>query len=332
MEKRRIFWLVSIGVLAATLTNCSRTPQQGSAPQGQAPTSRKYRIAVVPKGIAHQFWLTVKAGAEKAGQEEGVEILWKGPSEETDTAGQIAILENFITSKVDAIVMAACDSKALIPIIRRSMREGIPVITIDSGVDSDDPLSFIATDNLLGAQKACQVLARLVGEKGKVGIIPFVPGAATSTLRVQGFLKEMKKHPGLKLAFNIPCYGDAHKAMSITEDALTQHPDLAGIFAANEPGALGAARALEQHNKAGEVKLVAFDAAEAEIEALKKGTIQALIVQNPFQMGYLGVKKAIDAIEKRPVPKRIDTGVTVVTKENLNQPEIQKLLYPLGRR
>jgi len=293
----------------------------------QAP-KRSYKIAVVPKSVAFDFWLAVRAGAEKAGKEEGVQIIWKGPSDERDIAGQRAILENFITQRVDAIVFAACDAKAMVPIAQKALKAGIKVITIDSGLDPDVSLCFVATDNIKGGMIAAETLAKLIGYEGKVGLIPFVPGAATSIQRERGFKEGLKKFPKVKLVATLYSESDVTKGMQVTENMLTAHPDLKGIFAANEPGAIGAARVLQARKLVGKVKLVAFDAAPTEIKALQDGVIQALIVQNPFRMGYEGVKMAVKALRGEKIPKRIDTGVTVVTMENFKRPEIQRLLFP----
>ena len=292
------------------------------------PKSEKPQILVSPKGLVHNFWLSVKAGAEQAGKEFDVEIIWKGPSMETDIAGQISIIEDYINKKVDAIVLAACDATGLVPTLEKARAAGIPVITIDSGVESDIPLSFIATDNVAAAKKAADVLAELLDGQGEVACIPFVPGAATSVMREEGFKEGLKNHPGLKLVAVQYSQSDVATAMAVTENILTAHPNLAGIFAANEAGAIGAVQALLGRGLAGKIKLVAFDAAPNEIKALEQGHIQALIVQNPFKMGYEGVKAAVDVLNGRTVPKRIDTGVAVVTQENLKDPEIQKLLNP----
>jgi ribose transport system substrate-binding protein len=205
----------------------------------------------------------------------------------------------------------------------------IPVVTIDSGVKSDLPVSLVATDNVAGAKAAAETLAKLIGESGKVGLIPFVPGAATSEMREEGFKEGLKAYPNIELVATLYSMSDVAKGMDVTQDMLTAHPDLKGIFAANESGAIGAAQAIKAAGKTGEVKLVAFDASDEEIASLKGGAIQALVVQNPFKMGYMGVQAVVDAIHGKPVDKRIDTGVTVVTMENLNNPDIQKLLYPL---
>jgi ribose transport system substrate-binding protein len=321
---RRVWPAVLAIALVVGIAGCGKQQQS-------AGSEKKLRIAVVPKGTVQSFWLAVKAGAEDAGKEKGAQIIWKGPAKETDVAGQKRIIENFINAKVDSIVMAACSETALVPTVEQADRAGIPVITIDSGVKSDVPKSFVATDNIAGAREAAKVLARLIGENGEVGLIPFVKGAATSNMREQGFKDEIKKYKNIKLVSVLYSNSDIMQGVRATEDMLTANPNLAGIFAANEGGAVGAARALELRQLGGKVKLVAFDAAQAEIDALKKGTIQALIVQNPYRMGYDGVKTALAVLEGHKVPKRIDTGVTVVTTDNLNDTHIQKLLYPMRK-
>ncbi|MBN1350991.1 ABC transporter substrate-binding protein [candidate division KSB1 bacterium] len=284
------------------------------------------KILVSPKGLVHSFWTTVRAGADSAGREVGAEIIWKGPALETDISGQISILEDYINKDIDAIVLAACDAQALIRTVQKAVDKEIPVITIDSGVDSDLPLSFIATDNVAAAAKAAQTLAELMGETGKVACIPFVPGAATSNMREQGFVEKIKQYPDIELTSIQYSQSEVAIGMAVTEDILTAHPDITGIFAANEGGTIGVVQALKSKNLAGKIRLVGFDAAENEVQALEAGIIDALIVQDPFKMGYLGVKSAMKALKGEPVEKRIDTGVYIVTRENLNSPEIKRLL------
>lgn len=308
------FMMILIGIIA-----CSKS--ENSQP----------KILVSPKGLVHNFWVTVKAGADSAGKEFDAEVIWKGPAQETDIAGQIAIVEDYINKKVDAIVLAACDTKALNGLIDRAMDNGIPVITIDSGVDYDRPLSFIATDNVKAAELAADELARLIGSKGEVALLPHVPGAATSIMREDGFKKGIAKYPDVKLVAVQYSQSDVATAMGVIENMLSAHPNLAGIFATTEAGTLGAVQALTARGKIGQVKIVGFDAAADEITALRNGGVQALIVQDPFKMGYLGVKAAMDAIAKRPVEKRIDTGVYVITAGNMETPEMQRVLYPLKK-
>ena len=288
--------------------------------------ARRLSILVCPKGYEHSFWKTVEAGADSAGKDLSVDVIWRGPSRETDVAGQISILEDYIQKKVDAIVLAATDEKALIRTAQMASDEKIPLITIDSGLDSDIPLSFIATDNVEGARRAARKLSELIGGKGDVALIPFVPGAATSLMREEGFKQEIAKYPGIRLVATQYSQSDVATAMSVTEDILTAHRDLAGIFAANEASAIGVVQALKAKGLAGRVKVVGFDASPDEIEALRSDALQALIVQDPFKMGYLGVKCAVDVLAGRTIQKRIDTGVYVVTKDDLEEPEIQKLL------
>lgn len=326
-------------VMLAVVIRCGpqAAPTQAPSQKTLAPAAatpapvRKERleIGVVPKGISHQFWLTVKAGADAAGKEFNANITWQGPDKETEIDKQVNILEDMISSRKDAIVMAACDENGLTNVIKKAVAAKIPVITIDSGVKSDLPVTFIATDNIAGAKAAAKELARLIGNEGEVGLMPFVPGAATSEMREQGFKEGLKDFPNVKLVATLYCQSDVAKGMNATQDMMTANPNLKGIFAANEPGAIGAAQAIKAAGKAGVIKLVAFDGSDEEIALLKDGTVQALIVQNPYRMGYEGVKVAVDYLQGKPVEKRIDTGVTVVTMQNFNQPEVQKILYPL---
>ncbi|MDZ7263279.1 MAG: ABC transporter substrate-binding protein, partial [candidate division KSB1 bacterium] len=291
MMLKRTMWWITILII---LIGCSPKPQ-----------SIRPRILVSPKGLVHSFWVSVKAGADSAGRELGAEIIWKGPAQEINIAEQIAIIEDYVNKGIDAIVIAACDAKGLLPVLERAHSRKIPIITIDSGVDSDLPLSFIATDNIAAARKAAQTLAQLIGAKGKVACIPFVPGAATSIMREQGFVDEIKKYPQIELLPIRYSQSDVAVGMAVTEDILTGHPDIKGIFAANEAGTIGVIQALKTKNKIGAVKVVGFDAAANEVAALKAGEVSALIVQDPFKMGYEGVKAAMKALAGETVAKRI---------------------------
>ncbi len=313
----------------ALLAGCGGQSSAPAAGGGGGGDDGKLTIAVIPKALTHQFWLTVRAGAEAAAKEHGAKVIWQGASKETDVDEQMEIVQDMINSRVDAIVLAACDADALVRKVQQVKQAGIPLISIDSGVNSDVPLSHVATDNMAGAAAAAKELARLIGEKGEVGLIPFVPGSDTSEKREAGFKEGIAAFPEVKLVSTQYSQSDVNKAMDVTQDMLRAYPNLAGIFAASEPTAVGTAQAVRAAGKAGELKLVAFDGSPEEIKALKDGIVQALVVQNPFRMGYDGLKAAVAAIEGKPVEKRIDTGVTVVTMDNFNEPEIQKLLFPL---
>ncbi len=278
----------------------------------------------------------MKAGAEKAGGQYNADIIFQGPTEETDISGQISILDAQIVNHVDAIVLAACNATApgLAAEVKKAQDAGIPVITIDSGIQPDTSVKFIATDNTKGGAAAADAMNTLLGPQGgNVGLLPFIQGAGSSDDRENGFKTELAKYPQLHLVATEYSQSDPSKGQEKVDAMLIAHPDMKGIFAANQGGAVGAAQAIKQKGLAGKVKLVAYDAGDEEIAALKDGIIQALIVQRPFDMGYKGVQTAVEAIKDHKVksdkPQMEDTGVTVVTMQNFNQPDIQKLLYPL---
>ncbi|MCS6777629.1 MAG: ABC transporter substrate-binding protein [Chloroherpetonaceae bacterium] len=333
MGRKRWLGLIA-GLLLVAGTGCSRQDEQEAGGAEKQASGRRLQIAVIPKGTAQSFWQTVKAGAEQAGREENADITFIGPTEETATVEQKNIVDAQITRRVDAIVLAACDARALVPTVRKAQQAGIPVVTIDSGIDPDISYRFVATDNRKGGAAAAEALNKLLPDGGKVGLVPFVKGASSSDDREAGFKEALRQYPKLQLVSTLYSNSDVNKAQEVVNAMLAAHPDLAGIFAANQAGGVGAAQALKLKGLQGKVKLVAYDAGEEEIAALKAGIIQALIVQRPFEMGYQGVKSAIEAIRSGKVgsdtPVRVDTGVTTVTMENFNDPEIQKLLYPSG--
>lgn len=286
-------------------------------------------IAVVPKGQAHIFWQSVHAGAEAAGKEFGVQILWNGPATETEYARQIEIVENFINRRVDGIVLAPTERVALVSVVQRATKQGIPVSIFDSGLDSQDYVSFVATDNYAGGQIAGRRLGQLLGGKGKVAIIAVVPGSASTTERERGFEETVQKEfPAIQVVAKQYGMSDRARSMTVSEDILTAHPELDGIFASNESSAVGAAQALKSRNLAGKVKLVGFDSSPSLIDDLKNGTIDSLVVQNPYRMGYEAVKTIVERLEQKNPPKRIDSGATLVNRDNMNMPDVQKLLNP----
>ena len=327
---RPIKFMIVLSV-ALSVCGCPKQTNQAGAGGGSGGggTSKKLRIAVIPKGTTHSFWQTVKAGADAAGAEENVEIIWQGPDKETAFTEQINLVQNQVSGGVDGIVLAATDSEALVKPVKDAMEKGVPVVTIDSGLKDNPSLCYIATDNVEGGRQAADALAKLIGEKGKVGLMPFLKGAGSSDEREKGFLEGIMNYPNITVAITLYNDSDVNKAVEQTLNMLTAHPDLVGIFAANEPGGVGAANALKQKKLEQKVKLVAYDTSPDELKAFEQGIIQALIVQNPYQMGYQGVKTVLKAIRKQPVNEKfIDSGVTVVTKENYNSPDVQKLINP----
>jgi ribose transport system substrate-binding protein len=289
--------------------------------------SGKPRIAVIPKGVSHNFWLSIKAGADAAGQELGAEILWKGPATETDYTGQVNIVEDFINKQVDGIVLAPSSGDALVTPAKKAKAANIPVVVIDSGINWDEYVAYISTDNRKGGEIAAERMGELLGGKGNVAILGVKKGSVSTDEREEGFQSVMKsKFPNIKIVDFL--YGEADRAKSAdkAEDIITRHADLNGIFASNESSAVGALRAINVKAVQGKVKLVGFDSSPDLIAAVKGGIIDSLVVQDPYKMGYEGVKAVLNQTAGKPVERRLDTGVQLVTKANLDTAQIQNLI------
>jgi ribose transport system substrate-binding protein len=289
--------------------------------------SGKRVIAVIPKGVSHFFWQSVHAGAEAAGRDFNVEIVWNGPAAETDYAGQINIVEDSINRRVDGIVLAPSHGDALVPIVERAARERIPLVVFDSGINTDQYVAYIATDNRQGGVVGAERLAEKLGGKGKVAILGVKAGSVSTDQREQGFQDTIKqKYPGIEIVAFL--YGEADRAKSLDRatDILTAHPDLNGIFASNESSTVGAVQAIKQKGLAGKVVLVGFDSSPNLIDDLKAAAIDSLVLQNPFKMGYESVKAVVEKLDNQQPVRQMDTGVKLLTRENLETPEMQQLL------
>jgi len=314
----------------------------GGEESGQPDADQTLTIAVCPKGTMHVFWKSVHAGARQAERElnEGVppggtpnvEIIWQGPVKEDDRESQINLVETFIQKRVDGIVLAPLDSKALVPPVRRAKQAGIPVVIIDSALDDEAAyVSFVATDNYKGGVLGAQRLAELLPDGGKAILLRYQVGSASTTNRERGFLDEIKKHEQVEVISSDQYAGaTVESAMNAAQALLTKYGEgrVDGIFCPNESSAYGMLRALVESGRAGKIHYVGFDASDRLVEALEKGHIKGLVVQNPFRMGHDGVVTMVKHLRGEQVPKRIDTGVTLVTPENLGQPDIQKLVHP----
>jgi ribose transport system substrate-binding protein len=291
--------------------------------------NRTKRIAVVPKANSHEFWVFVHAGAAAAGQKFGVEVLWNGPAQETEYDRQMQIVDSMIAQHVDGLAVAATERKALNRSLDRAAELGIPVTVFDSGVDSTNYLSFIATNNYQGGQMAARELARLVGGKGKAAMIMNAPGSLSTMDRERGFEDVIKSEfPKIEIVARQFSMSDRSKGMAAAENILTAHADLDGIFASSEPSSTGAALALKSRGLSSKVKCVGFDASDDLIDYLKGGTIQALVVQDPFRMGFEAVKTLVDKLNGITPSKQIDLPARVVTKDDLDKPEVRELLHP----
>src|SRR5215210_2207960 len=290
------------------------------------------QLAVVPKAVGFDFWEQVRLGAECAAQKASgqVDVQWDGVTAETDVNGQVNLLQNFITQGVDGMVYAATDAKVLSKVTQSAKQQGVTVVNIDSGTDPQPPdVPVFATDNVAAAEKVPDLIAKELGEEGgEVAFIPFQQGTLTNEQREEGFKKGLKQHPELELVAEQSSQSDYNKALQVTEDILTANPDLDGIFAANEPGVLGAAEAVRQAGKAGDIVIVGWDASPEEIQGVEDGVISALVVQNPFKMGYDGTNAAVKIVREGATVESQDTGATIVTKDNLEDEKVKSVLNP----
>jgi len=327
--------VVSLLALALALgaAGCSKQSAGGSS----APAPKSYTISVIPKGTTHEFWKSIHAGAVKAERElneKGVkaEIIWKGPLKEDDRDQQIQVVENFMSRRVSGIVLAPLDSQALVQPVENCIKAQVPVVIIDSGLKSDQYVSFVATDNYKGGQLAGERLGQLLGGKGNVILLRYAVGSASTEAREAGFLDTLKtKFPDLKLLSADQYAGPTRETgYQASQNLLNRFGnEVNGIFCPCEPPTIAMAKALRDIGKAGgKVKMVGFDSGSQSVLDLKNGDVQGLVVQNPVLMGYLGVMTMVKHLQGEKVDKRIDTGVVLATPENMEQPEIKELLYP----
>ncbi len=296
-----------------------------------------YTIAVIPKGTTHEFWKSVNAGAVKAQREltaQGtkVDVIWKGPLREDDRDQQIQVVENFMARRVSAIVLAPLDYQALVRPVHNALVAKVPVVIIDSDLKSDEYVSFVATDNYKGGQLAGEQMGKLLAGSGNVILLRYAVGSASTEAREAGFLDVLKsKYPGIKLISSDQHAGATRELAYQTSQNLLNRfgREVNGIFCPCEPPTIAMTKALRDLGLArGKVKMVGFDAGSQSVVDMKNGDVQGLVVQNPLLMGYLGVVTAVKHLRGEKVDKRIDTGVVLVTPENMNEPQIKELLYP----
>ena len=288
------------------------------------------RIAVIPKGTTHSFWKSVEAGAKKAGAELGVEIIWKGPLKEDDRAQQISVVQQFVADRVDAIVLAPLDKTALRGPVKAAMVKNIPVVIFDSALDGkagEDFVSFVATDSHAGGMLGGARLAELLGGKGKVVLLRYIEGSASTMAREQGFLDEIRKHPGIVVTADNRYAGPTSSSAKETAmNMIDVIKEADGIFCPNESSTFGMLLALRANGLAGRKKFVGFDTSEPLLKGLEAGDLQGLIAQNPGKMGYLAVKAVVAHLNGAKVEPGVDTGCALVTSENLTTPAIRELL------
>ncbi len=305
--------------------------------QEALPESAPLQIAVVPMGSTHEFWKAIRAGAERAATElPGVSVIWKGPIREGDRESQLNIVENFINARVAGIALAPTDNVALAAPVREAARAGISVVIMDSPLKEHaaapcvDFASVVATDNYAGGRRGGRRLGEVLGGRGRVAMLRCMVGFVSTAQREQGFLDVIREEfPDIQVVSSDQ-YGGAtsEAAFARAESLLGRFPDLDGVFCPNESTTFGMLLALRDARRAGQVRFVGFDSSEKLVEALAAREIDGLVLQDPVNIGYTSVRTLVDHLRGRPVPARIDTGSTVATPDNMNEPVIQTLLRP----
>jgi ribose transport system substrate-binding protein len=315
-------------VLALILITCLLLPVSGCTGSKLSTQDKKVIIKVIVKKKDASFWTVVRMGAEAAGKEFNVSVDFDGPTDEKDIDGQIRMVEGAITEKVDALVLAASDYTRLVGVAEQAVREDIPVIIIDSDIDSDKMYSFIGTDNVDAGKLLAESMLGKVGENCNISVMSFIKGAASSDQREEGLFEVISKNTSVKVLSTEYCNSSEDVAEQLTENLIQKYPELNAIVCTNAYGTVGTARAVEKLGKAGKIKVIGFDSTPDEISFMERDVVQSLIVQNPFNMGYLGIKYALDAHQGKSLPKRENTGSKAIDKNNMYEPENEKLLFP----
>src|SRR5947208_15838759 len=322
--------IISILIMVAAIAalSCNRS--------GSKSGKKKLTFAVIPKGTSHEFWKSIHAGAIKASKElsstgSEVEVIWKGPLREDDREQQIQVVEGFTSQGVDGIVLAPLDNRALVRPVEEAKSANVPTVIIDSALDSNSIVSFVATDNRKGGMLAADRLGQLLSGKGKVILLRYAEGSASTQDREDGFLQEIKqKFPGIELISSDQYAGATRDtAKRASENLLNRFgEEVQGIFCPNESTTAGMLLALQDIGKAGKLMFVGFDTSQTFIDAMRAKQLHGIVVQNPFNMGYLGVRTMVESMQGKPVDKRIDTGVTMIKSDKLEASETHALLHP----
>lgn len=317
-----IFGAVALGLASGT------SPAQAA--------DKKYTIALIPGLTTDAFYITMHKGAQAAADALGDTLVFQG-APDFNPVTQVPVLDAVIARHPDAILIAPTDKVQLVQPLKKAVAAGIKVITVDTFIgtgkyqtgsgDADFPLSYVASDNILGGQIAARALAKNIGEKGKVYVSNVVPGVSTTDQREEGFKDEMKNHPGITVLETQFNNDDANKAASQLQSVLARNSDLAGVFGANLFSALGAANGVKQAGKSGQIRVAAFDAPTAIVDQLKSGLVDLAIAQHPAEIGYFGVVSAHAALSGASIPTAIGTGFTVIEKSNVDDPNVKRFIY-----
>ena len=316
--------LASLLLLAFTAA-CNRHSEEG----------KHYTLAVIPMGSTHEYWKSFHAGAVKAardlvGQGIKVDIIWKAPLREQDREEQTQVVEGFISQRVDGIVLAPTDSRALVRPVEEAGSAGIPTVVVDSALDSQKVVSFVASNNFQGGTLAADEIGRLLNGKGKVALLRYVEGVASTRDREDGFLQKIKSYPGIDVISSNQYSGPTREtSRQASENLLTRYAgQIQAIFTPNEVSTAGMLLALQDIKRPDNFVLIGFDMSDTFVTAMRNNQLQGIVVQNPFRMGDLGVKTMVDHLQGKNVDAKVDTGVLMVTPVNMGTPDAQQLLNP----
>ncbi|MBV8375753.1 MAG: substrate-binding domain-containing protein [Verrucomicrobia bacterium] len=325
--KRLIFTFAAIAALGLVVSSISDVASAAD---------KKYTIALIPGLTTDAFYITMHKGADAAAKALGVNLVFQGAAD-FNPVTQVPVLNAIIGRKVDAILIAPTDKVQLVEPLKKASDAGTPVITVDTFIgdghyqtgsgDADFPLSYIASDNILGGQIAARALAKAIGEKGKVYVSNVKPGISTTDQREQGFKDEMKKHSGITVLETQFNDDDANKAASQFQSVYARNSDLTGVFGANLFSAMGASSGVKQGGMTGKVKVVAFDAPNSIVGEIKSGNVDIAIAQHPAEIGYFGVVAAYAHLTGQSIPTLIGTGFTVIDKSNVDDPNVKRFIY-----
>ena len=324
----RALLLVGALIVLASVLGCSRDKVE-PGPAGKPAIT----IAVIPKGTTHEFWKSVHAGAVKASKEMDVAIVWKGPLKEDDLKAQIDVVQSFTSQGVSGIVLAPLSDKGLVNSVTAATQAKVPVVIFDSDLQGKDHVSFVATDNRAAGKMAGEHLAKLLGGKGKVVLLRYQEGSASTENREQGFLEAIKQHGDITLVSDNQFGGaTTESAFTVSENVLSAQKAAAGgvdaVFCPNESTTFGMLLALKKAGLEGKVKFVGFDSSEKLVQGLRDGHIHALVLQDPFNIGYVAVKTMAQHLRGEKIAARVDTGARIVTKDTMGDPEVKELLQP----
>jgi ribose transport system substrate-binding protein len=285
-------------------------------------------IPVISKGFQHQFWQAVRLGAEKAGKDYKVVVTYEGPETEAMVDKQMDMLQTDLGKNPSAIVFAALDSKAAIPLLQQAKAKKIPIIAFDSGVDSDIPITTCATDNVAAAALAADKMAALIGGSGKVGVIIHDQTSRTGIDRGTGFLNQMKKkYPNIQIVGPQYGGGDHLKSTDLAKAMIQSNPDIKGFFGANEGSIIGVLNGVKELGMVGKIVVIGYDSGKQQIDAIRSGEEAGAVQQDPIGIGYKAVEAAVKAIRGQTVPKFIDTGFKWCDKTTIDNPDVAAVLY-----